>query len=197
MSNCCSLIQIEDKIIDRRILTDCFACDLAICKGACCKAGESGAPLTAQEIETLAEILPALNELLPPAQIRLLEEKDVAYRDIDGDWVTTLINGQECAFSVRNNDCCYTCAIETAYLQKRIAHNCKPISCSLYPIRVKQSGAFTLLRYDIWDICTPAQQRGKREGILIYEFLRAPLTRAFGEDFYTMLCDAAIQLQTK
>ncbi len=188
MSNCCSLVQLGDKIIDRHILTEYFACDLAVCHGACCYEGASGAPVTAEEITALDEALPVLQPILSPEYYSLLQCEGICYRDTDGDWVTTLVEGKACAFSVERGGC-YWCGIELAQREGKLTSPLKPISCSLYPIRTKQTGTFTLLRYDVWDICLPARRRGRQEGIRVYEFLRAPLIRAFGEAFYNELVE--------
>lgn len=188
MSKCCSLVQLGDKIIDRRIFTEYFACDLDACHGACCYEGASGAPVTAAEITALDQALTSLQTTLTPEYYSVLQNEGTCYRDAEGDWVTTLVNGNACAFAVER-DGSYWCGIELAQHEGKITACLKPISCSLYPIRTKQTGAFTLLRYDVWDICLPACRKGRREGIRVYEFLRAPLVRAFGEEFYNELLE--------
>lgn len=188
MSKCCSLVQLGDKIIDRRIFTEYFACDLTACRGACCYEGASGAPVAADEIEALDAALPTLQTTLTPEHYALLQREGVCYRDNEGDWVTTLVEGKACAFAVEREGC-YWCGIELAQREGKLSSCLKPISCSLYPIRAKQTGTFTLLRYDVWEICLPACRKGRREGIRVYEFLRAPLIRAFGEDFYVELAE--------
>ncbi len=191
MSKCCSLLQWGDKIVDRRILTDYFACDLTACHGVCCEAGDAGAPLTTEEMGGLLDALPYLRPYLSSAHLALLDEKGVGEREEGGGWVTPChpISGA-CAYSFVEKGCCL-CAIERAErggaLPPSVAQPLKPLSCALYPIRLRRSGAFTLLRYEEWSICDAARARGAREGIHVYEFLRAPLIRAFGAAFYSWL----------
>ncbi len=192
MSDCCSLVQLGDKILDRHILTEYFACDLAVCKGVCCKAGSSGAPITQKEVLTIEENFEAIAKELATVNNARLIEHGICYHDGE-EWVTTLLENQACAFTAEQQGS-YLCAIEIAERKGSCAQNCKPISCSLYPIRVKQSGVFTLLRYDMWDICLPAVENGRRRGIHVYEFLREPLIRAFGQEFYTELKEVGEQL---
>lgn len=191
MSSCCSLLQWEDKIVDRRILTDYFACDLECCHGACCRAGDAGAPLSTEEIGNMYDALPYLQGHLPSEHFALLEEKGVGVRDLDGGWATPLMpSSGACAFSLRRDGCLWCsmeCAERAGALPQSVARPVKPLSCALYPIRLRRSGVFTLLQYDVWDICDAARERGAREGIHVYEFLRTPLIRAFGEEFYDWL----------
>ena len=194
MSSCCTLLQWEDKIVDRRILTDYFVCDLDACRGECCKAGEEGAPLTTEEMGGLCDTLPSLRPYLPPAHFDLLEEKGVGVRDGAGGWMTPCLSSTaSCAFSFVEKGCCL-CALERA--QREGIHTPegrdvapKPLSCALYPIRLRRAGVFTQLRYDEWDICAPARAKGERERVHVYEFLRTPLLRAFGHTFYDWLCE--------
>ncbi|PIE84276.1 MAG: hypothetical protein CSA07_02750 [Bacteroidia bacterium] len=189
MARCSRLIQLGDKIVDAQILRAYFACDLSACHGACCLEGDSGAPLESREIVALDDALEALKPLMSHEGAAAVGQGGVCFRDGDGDWVTTLVRGKECAFSFREGDC-YLCAVERGLREGKSPAQ-KPLSCALYPIRVGRSGAFDLLRYDRWEICEPAVENGRRQGIRLYEFLREPLVRAFGEAFYEELAAAA------
>lgn len=191
MTACNRLIQIEDFIVDSRILLEYFVCDLDACHGVCCYEGTSGAPLNNEEIEILTDELPRLKPLLTPEGKKALR-KGVAYRDFDGEWVTTLVDDRQCALSIVKNGT-YLCAVEIAHAQGKTTAQ-KPISCHLYPIRVGRSGVFTLLRFDIWNICYDALANGKSLGVRVYQFLREPIIRAFGESFYNALDRAAALL---
>ncbi len=188
MTSCHTLLQIDDKIVDARILTTRFACDLPVCHGQCCLEGESGAPLESQEIEQLDALQEAIApHLLPDAQRAL--ENGVSYRDDSGEWVSQLVEGGRCVFAGQEHGCCYCTLVrlrEQGTLQVE-----KPISCALYPIRLERRGMMTMLRYDRWDICHAALEKGMRESIYLYEFLKASLQRAFGAEFYAQLCQAA------
>lgn len=188
MSRCSALVQIEDKIVDARVLTEFFSCDLSQCKGACCVEGSSGAPLEMEEIASLdAELNALLREL--PARNQEALARGVAYRDADREWVTRLVDGGECAFSCSEGGITL-CAIERAKRAGRVGQD-KPISCALYPIRVERAGALLRLNYHVWEICAPARRKGKADGVRVYEFLRGPIERRFGKGFYEQLDTAA------
>lgn len=192
MSRCCALLQIDDKIVDSRVVTEFFSCDLSVCHGACCVEGSSGAPLEAGEIEWLDVELPVLLEMLPARNVQALRT-GVAYRDGDGEWVTQLVDGCECAFSC-NEGGVSLCGIEKAWREGVIAQT-KPKSCSLYPIRVQRVGVMQRLSYHEWEVCAGARKKGLAERIRVYEFLRRPIEQYFGAEFYKQLEAAAVYLE--
>lgn len=192
MSRCCALLQIDDKIVDSRVVTEFFSCDLSVCHGACCVEGSSGAPLEAEEIEGLDIELPVLLERLPARNVPALRA-GVAYRDGDGEWVTRLVDGCECAFSY-NEGGIFLCGIEKAWREGVIAQT-KPKPCSLYPIRVQRVGVMQRLSYHEWEVCARARKKGQSERIRVYEFLRRPIERYFGAEFYKQLEAAAAYLE--
>ena len=192
MSRCCALLQIDDKIVDSRVVTEFFSCDLSVCHGACCVEGSSGAPLEAEEIEGLDIELPVLLERLPARNVPALRA-GVAYRDGDGEWVTRLVDGCECAFSY-NEGGIFLCGIEKAWREGVIAQT-KPKSCSLYPIRVQRVGVMQRLSYHEWEVCAGARKKGLAERIKVYEFLRRPIEQYFGAEFYRQLEAAAAYLE--
>lgn len=193
MSRCRCLIQIEDRIVDAAILTDYFCCDLSACRGICCVDGSSGAPLAHDEVLAYTDHLEELIPLVPCRAQKALREEGAAYRDDDGEWVTTLVNDGECAFSFQENGVTL-CAVERGYAAGQSPVS-KPISCHLYPIRAERRDAMTLLRLDHWTICEPARVLGRKRGIRVYEFLRSALERAFGKEFYMLLLAAAERAQ--
>lgn len=184
------MIEIDDKIVSTDILTECFSCDIARCKGACCVEGNSGAPLTDDEVDILEQEYEAYREYMTPEGIKAVEEQGFMVVDIDGDYTTPLVDDAECAFTFVENGITL-CAIEKAYREGKTEF-VKPISCHLYPIRVAKFGNGTYgLNYNRWNICSPAVECGRREGIPVYRSLKAPLVRRFGEEFYEALEAAA------
>jgi len=183
------MIEIDSKVVSSEILEQRFCCDLPRCKGMCCVYGDSGAPLTPDEALTLEQILEKVKPFMTPEGITAVNEQGVALIDIDGDLVTPLINGRECAFAVFENGIA-TCAIEKAWTHGKVDFR-KPISCHLYPIRVKEYSNFTALNYHHWDVCAPARELGEKIDLPLYKFLKDALIRAYGEEFYTQLEDAA------
>lgn len=189
------IIQIGDVLVSSEILTECFCCDLAKCKGACCVEGDAGAPITIDELEQIELNLDKVrHQLSVPAQL-VIAAQGVAYNDKDGELVTSIVNGKDCVFTCYETvgNCCL-CAFERAFREGKTKW-CKPISCALYPIREsKLSNGLTAIVYHRWDICKDAVTKGKEENIKIYQFLKAPLIKRFGTEWYEALCIAAKEI---
>jgi hypothetical protein len=180
------LVEIGNKIISADIFKKKFVCDLIRCKGACCVEGDTGAPLTKEEVEILSANYLKIKPFLTPEGIQVIEQNGVSCLDKEGEHLTQLVSNGACAFVYYNENQHALCAIEKAYLDGKI-DQIKPISCSLYPIRVKKFHEFTALQYDEWSICQSACSQGALLGIPVYKFLRTSLVRAFGQDFYNEL----------
>ncbi len=183
-----SIIEIGNVLVSEDVVSEFFACDYPVCKGACCIVGDSGAPLEEGETETLERDYPKYSSLMSQEGRDAVAAKGFFEVDRDNDLVTPLIPGSEaCAFCHREGES-LLCAVEMASCRK-------PVSCSLYPIRVTRlTGGGLALNLHRWGICAPAFAKGKREGIRAYQFLKRPLTENFGEDFYEALCAAAEHL---
>lgn len=181
-----TIVEIGDVLVSEDVICEYFACDYPVCKGACCIVGDSGAPLEEEEVPALERDYPSFRHLVPEKGRAAAEASGFFAVDRDGDIVTPLVpDTEECAYCCFEGDNCL-CAIEKAGLSK-------PISCALYPIRIKKfRGGGMALNLHRWDICRCAFERGKREGIRVYQFLRGPLIRRFGPEFYEAL-DAAAQ----
>lgn len=180
------LIEVKDKVVSTQIFERKFVCDLNACKGACCIEGDAGAPLTLDEIDVIEEDLEAIKPYMRPEGIAAVEESGVFYMDIDNEPVTTLVNGKECAFVYFDENGITKCSIEQAHKDGKTDFK-KPISCHLYPIRAKTFNEFTALSYNEWDICAPACTCGEELNVSVYRFLKEPIIRAYGEDFYKEL----------
>ncbi len=180
------LIEIGDKIISTQIFDRKFVCDLNACKGACCVEGDAGAPLTLDEIDILEDNLEAIKPYMRQEGIDAVEKTGVFYIDQDNEPGTTLVNEKECAFVFFDENGITKCGIEQAHREGKTDFK-KPISCHLYPIRVKEFKDFTALNYDKWDICAPACSCGESLDVPVYKFLKEPLIRAFGEAFFEEL----------
>lgn len=175
-----------DTLVSLDVVEKEFVCHLEACLGACCIEGDAGAPLEEGERQQLEEVLPYIwNDLLPAAQ-EVIREQGVSYIDEEGDEVTSIVNGKDCVFTCYGaNGMCH-CAVEKAFREGRIGFY-KPVSCHLYPIRVKKYDTFTALNYHRWKICKAAEVLGRREGVKVYQFLKEPLVRRFGEAWYREL----------
>ncbi len=189
------IIEVGDVILSTEILTECFCCDLEACKGQCCVEGDSGAPLTMDEVGYLESVLDDVWSDLSAKAQSLIDTQGVAYTDCEGDLVTSIVNGKDCVFTCYSPDGCCFCATDKAFREGR-THWCKPISCALYPIRERKlSHGLVGLQYHRWDVCRPAVKKGRELQLPIYQFLRDPLIRRFGQAWYDELCDVAEQLK--
>ena len=180
------MIQIQDTLVSLDLVERFFCCDLDDCKGACCLDGDAGAPLEPGEADTLRRILPEIWDDLLPAARREIEANGVSYTDVEGDEVTSLVEGGNCVFSTLDENGGWICAIERAFRQCRIDYY-KPISCHLYPVRLKRFDTFTAVNYHRWKICKGAEVLGRAKGIRAYQFLEGPLRRRFGDEWYEEL----------
>ncbi len=183
------MLQIDDTVVSLDLIEKKFVCDLAACKGSCCRYGDTGAPLTGEEASLLVELLPRLRPFLRPEGIAAIEEQGAFMKDFEDDLVTPLIGNRECAYTFMDGDI-YKCAIEKAYLAGAVEFR-KPLSCHLFPVRVKQYRTFRAVNYEKWSICRPGVACGERENVMLYSFLREPLIRAFGQEWYNRLQWAA------
>lgn len=184
-----NIIQIGNVLVSEDVVAEYFACDYPACKGACCVEGDGGAPVSENEIAYLEDVYPKFEGLMSPEGREVVESQGMAYVDRDGDLLTSLIGGKgACAFCHFAGEGSVLCAIECAALRK-------PSSCSLYPIRVtKLRGGGVALNLHRWSICAAAFRKGERDGVRAYQFLRAPLEREYGEEFYRALHQAALHL---
>jgi len=180
------MIEIDDKIISDDILEEQFVCDLSQCKGACCVEGDAGAPLEKEEINILEEIYPVVKSEMRQQGIDAVEKEGLYYLDDFGEPVTTLVNNKECAFVVFDKNNIAKCAIEISS-RKNKTDFIKPISCHLYPIRVKEYENFQGINLHKWHICEPACECGKDLKIPVFKFLKEPIIRKWGVEFFNQL----------
>ena len=183
------MIQVEDKIISLDVFEKQFVCDLNACKGTCCIEGDSGAPLLEEEEEILNKIYEKVKPYMKKEGISEVENHGVAVYDSEGDLTTTLVNDKECAFVVKENGI-NLCSIEKAYLECKIDFK-KPISCHLFPIRIKEYRDFDAVNYEEIKICKPACECGSKLEVPVYAFLKEPLIRKYGESWYKELLEVA------
>jgi len=193
------ILQVGDVLLTSEILTEKFCCDLSVCKGECCVEGDAGAPVTLDEVAAIEDCLDTVWGDLSASAQAVIDKQGVAYTDQEGDLVTSIVRGKDCVFTYYDNlngipNCCL-CTLEKAY-RAGLTHFCKPISCALYPIREKQLGGGLIgLNYNRWDVCKMAVAKGIQESLYLYQFLREPLTRRFGKDWYQELLDMVEELK--
>lgn len=182
------MILIEDTVISDDIAEQFFVCNLQKCKGACCVEGDLGAPLEDVELPILEEIYEKVKPYLSQAGVKAIEEQGKYVIDFEGDYSTTTIDNKECAYAIYDEKGILKCGIEQAYLDEVIDFK-KPISCHLYPIRITKYDQYHALNYDRWNICSDACELGDKLGVPVYKFLKEPLIRAYGEEWYQQLSD--------
>lgn len=170
------MIIVKNSIVSDDVADFRFGCDLACCKGACCVEGDSGAPLLEEEVAKLEAVLPEALPMMTDEGRMAVEIQGVAVRDKDGDLGTPLIDGGACAYTTYAPDGTALCALQKLY---------KPVSCHLYPIRVEDFGEFTAVNYHRWNICRCAKDKGDP----LYVYLKEPLIRRFGQEWYDELLE--------
>lgn len=180
------MFQIQDTLVSLDLAEEFFCCDLEACKGECCIEGDAGAPVTEEECEEIRKALPAITKDMAPRAIELVNQEGVSYIDEEGDLVTSILDGKNCAFTCYGPGGVCLCALEGAYRRGETSWK-KPISCALYPVRVTEYAKFTAVNYHRWNICKAARIKGKTEGIRLYQFLKDPLIEKFGKEWYDEL----------
>ena len=181
------IVQVGNVLLSPDILTRNFCCDLKACKGQCCVEGDAGAPVTLDEVAEIEDCLETVWSDLNASAQAMVDKQGVAYTDSEGDLVTSIVAGRDCVFTCYDGDGTCLCALERAFRAGKTRF-CKPISCALYPIREKQlSGGFIGLNYNEWTVCKDAVALGNQLQLPIYRFLKDPLVRRFGEQWYAEL----------
>ena len=189
------MIQIDDTIISLDVFEKHFVCDLNACKGACCVEGDSGAPITDVENKQIESLINDIKPYMRSEGVDQINKNGVGVIDKDGDLTTSLIDNKECSFVVFDNGI-GKCSIEHAYLDGKINFK-KPLSCNLFPIRIKEYDDFDAINYEKIEICEPACNCGSKLKIPLYIFLKEPLIRKYGSEWYDKLIEAAVLLDNK
>ena len=190
------ILDVGGVLISSDLLTEYFCCDYEKCRGICCVEGDAGAPVTLDEIAGIEYALDTVWGDLSASAQSVIDCQGVAYTDKEGDLVTSIVRGKDCVFTCYDGDSCL-CALEKAYRQGKTRF-CKPISCALYPIREKNFGHGVIgLNYNRWDICRDAIKKGKDLNLPLYQFLKEPLIRRFGEAWYQELLDTVKELKAQ
>ena len=182
------MIVIGKTVISDDIADNYFLCDLNKCKGGCCVEGDLGAPLEENELPEFEKIYEQVKPYLSQEGIKAIEEQGKYILDEDNEYSTPTVNGKECAYAVYDTKGILKCGIEKAFEAGKIEYR-KPISCHLYPIRVTKYDNYHALNYDRWEICLPACELGRKTKLPLYQFLKEPLIKKFGENWYKKLCN--------
>ncbi len=188
------MIAIGNTLVSEDVIEKQFVCDLNACKGACCVKGDYGAPLEEEELAAIDSVYEKVKPYLRKEGIEAIEKQGKYLLYEKKEWVTPLVKGKECAYTVFE-DGTAKCGIEKAYYDGKIDFK-KPVSCHLYPIRItKQRNGMDAINYDRWNICNPACKLGKSLQVPVFKFLKDSLVRKYGEDWYKQLELAANLLE--
>lgn len=182
------MIIIEDKIISDDIVEKQFVCDLAKCKGGCCEEGDAGAPLAQEELDLVVAYYEIIKPYLPQASVKQIEREGLYKYHTEFGWVTPTLptDNEICVFGYRQANGLIKCAFEQAYNEGKIPWK-KPISCHLYPIIAYKGkhGNYERLNYEPRArLCAPACKLGEELKVPVYKFLKEPLIRKYGKEFY-------------
>lgn len=180
------MLQIDDTVISLDLLDEKFVCDLTSCKGICCIEGDDGAPLEPEEVKIIEDLLPVIWDDLSDVSKEVINRQGVSYIDQDGEPVTSIVNGAECVFTFVDSDGVCKCAIEKAYREGKTDFY-KPISCHLYPVRLQKYNEFVAVNYHRWSVCSCARKLGGKLKVPVYKFLKEPLIRKFGPEWFEQL----------
>ena len=189
------MLVIADTLISDEVVTERFTCHVEVCKAACCVEGDMGAPLEEEEARKLDQIYPSLEPFLTEAGKQAIAEQGKWVLDADGDLSTPTIAGKECAYAHYDAKGILKCGIEQAWEVGKVDFR-KPISCHLYPIRVKKHESFTAVNYHQWHICEPGCALGEKLGTPVYRFLKDALIAKFGAEWYAEL-EVLVEYQSR
>ena len=190
------MFKVHDVILSEDIATSRFACNISLCKGACCVVGDAGAPVEDDEIKVLENAFKKLRSRLKSSAIDAVKQCGVVKTDLNGRHEITCAKDGACIFVEQGGDGVATCAIQNAFYRGDFNWE-KPISCHLYPIRLKKVGENEYANFDYFpETCESGCSHGKSEGIYLTEFLEKPLRRRYGNRWYKDLIKACSELRS-
>ena len=134
----------------------------------------------ASKVEEIRKAFPLVKGYLREASLRILETQGLV-EGTPGDHTTPCVGNRECVY-VYFDEGVARCSFERAFLEGAIRWR-KPISCHLFPIRVRRFGG-DFVRYEEIAECAPGRSRGARERVRLCDFLQEPLIRRFGRRWY-------------
>src|SRR5450432_1568064 len=187
------MISIDHVLISDQVVEEHFVCDLIKCKGACCVDGDAGAPLENNELKELNDACKFVLPYLSKESVTELEQQGKYIYNTEFGWVTPTVSSGTCAYGITDAGGIVKCGIEQAYNDGKISWR-KPISCHLFPIRIKKSktGKADMVNYEPReDLCKAACSLGKKLKVPAYVFLKDAIIRKYGNDFYEALCATA------
>jgi Protein of unknown function (DUF3109) len=185
------VIVIDNILVSDDVIEKQFVCDLNKCKGGCCEEGDAGAPLDDEELDIMLSLYEKIKPYLTPAAVAEIERKGKYVYHKEFGWVTPTLGGDNeiCVYGIRDEKGIIKCAFEQAFYDG-VTKWKKPISCHLFPVIAQKGkhGDYDRVNYEPREqLCNPACGLGKKLQVPVYEFLKEPLIRKYGEEFYTIL----------
>ncbi|HOJ30852.1 MAG TPA: DUF3109 family protein [bacterium] len=178
-------------LVSSEIVTCRFSCDINECKGMCCCEGEAGAPLEYSEIEILTKNIPVIKNYLKKSSVDKINRDGCFVKNLWGGFETPIADNGWCIYAVEENGI-VLCGIEMAWKNKQIDFR-KPVSCHLYPIRIRKFGIFEGLIYERWDVC---RCKTLQESPFLIEFASEALERKYGNTFVEKLREISMKENT-
>lgn len=192
-----AMIKVKDTILSDDIATTKFACDLPRCKGACCVVGDAGAPVVKGEIPVLHKAYHLLKDELRPEAVAVAEREGVVVGSEKAGYEISCVNGAECIFVKYDDQDIAYCSIQKAYFEGRIGWE-KPLSCHLFPVRLKRIAGFDYANYEyVPKLCAAACEKGENEGTYLAEFLEGPLVRRYGQEWYDEFLETCREIRAE
>jgi hypothetical protein len=185
------VIVIDNILISEDVINKQFVCDLGKCKGGCCEDGAAGAPLSKEEMTIINNVFEKVKPYLTKDAVAEIEKKGRYVYDTEFEWVTPTLDSDNeiCVYGIRGTSGIINCAFEQACNDKVIEWK-KPTSCHLYPIVAKSGkhGDYERVNYEPREqLCSPGCALGEKLKVPVYQFLKEPLIRKYGEEFYEAL----------
>ena len=184
------MIIIDNILLSDEIIEAQFVCDLSKCKGGCCEDGDAGAPLSDAELDEVKKSYDIVKPRMTKEGVKEVQQNGLYRYDREFGWVTPTVDEKICAFGNKDKQGIIKCVFEEAYNNGEIKWK-KPISCHLYPIKAtksKYAKGTTLLNYEPREgMCSPGCSLGEKLKVPVYKFLKEPLIREYGQDFYDAL----------
>lgn len=178
------MFMVQHTLLSEDIAHARFACDISRCKGACCVVGDAGAPVSKKEVAVLNKAYSQLKDGLSAEARDMVSAKGLVQESGDQKLELSCVSTGECVFVQYTDKGVATCAIQNAFYKGEFDWE-KPISCHLYPLRIKKLSGIEWINYEyIPSLCSAACDRAEKEGIYLADFLKKPLIRRYGEAWY-------------
>lgn len=189
------MFRVQNTILSEEVATAKFACNISRCKGACCVVGDAGAPVDKKEIPVLKKAYRKLKDELRPQAVETVQEEGLVQGNNQTGYELSCVDDSECVFVNYDEQGNAKCTIQEAYYEGEFNWE-KPLSCHLFPIRLKSVLNFDYANFEYFpSLCSAGCDRGEEEGIWLSDFLKKPLIRRYGEEWYEEFIEACNKIR--